>query len=177
MNTWIKMRSGNTQVGMTLLEVIVSMLVIGLALAMSISMIQTANRFGESAEFTSSALRQAQVIADKMRANNREADSYLYPGAAAITPDATFSDIHAALDMSYLVPCGAECTEPSDHIAREDMLQWVSELSESLPQGRGAIVANGQRRYDVVVTWSHTAENGEMQDNPDAQGVRITFAL
>ena len=46
-------RRQSQQKGMTLLEVLVSMLVIGLALAMSISMIQAANRYGETAEINS----------------------------------------------------------------------------------------------------------------------------
>ena len=38
------------QKGMTLLEIVVSMLIVALGLAMSVSMIQSANRFGDTEE-------------------------------------------------------------------------------------------------------------------------------
>ena len=51
----------NKQQGMTLLEVVVSMLVVALGLVMSVSMLQTANRFGDTAEYTSFALQESQT--------------------------------------------------------------------------------------------------------------------
>ena len=47
------------QKGMTLLEIVVSMLIVALGLAISVSMIQTANRFGDTAEYTAFALQKA----------------------------------------------------------------------------------------------------------------------
>ena len=68
------------QRGMTLLEVVISMLVVALGLVMSISMIQTANRFGDTAEYTAFALQKSQLIIDTMRANVVAKDTYIISG-------------------------------------------------------------------------------------------------
>lgn len=65
------------QKGMSLLEVVVAMLVIGIALAGSIAMIQASNRYGISAAYTSTAQQHAQTIINQMRANNVVRDTYL----------------------------------------------------------------------------------------------------
>lgn len=162
----------NNQLGMTLIEVLVSMLVIGLALAMSISMIQTANRFGENAEFSSSALRQAQAIVDKIRANNANANSYTFLGGAVLTPNSSFNDLYNNVDMSTITACTIDCS-----VAERDMLQWRDELAALLPGGRGMIVPSGNRRFDVIVMWRYNLEKAEINDQSIAQGVRISFSL
>ena len=59
------------QKGMTLLEIVISMLIVALGLAMSVSMIQTANRFGDTAEFTAFAQQKSQQIIDRSRSEER----------------------------------------------------------------------------------------------------------
>ena len=167
-----KVSSKPNQKGMTLIEVLVSMLVIGLALAMSISMIQTANRFGENAEFSSSALRQAQAIVDKIRANKANANEYTFLGDATLKPDSTFNDLYSSVDMSTIKPCSANCST-----AEQDMLQWREELETLLPGGRGIIVPNNNRRFDVIVMWRYDLEKAEINDRSVAQGIRMNFAL
>ena len=70
----------NKQQGMTLLEVVISMLVVALGLVMSVSMLQTANRFGDTAEYTDFALQKSQLIIDTMRANVVAKDTYIISG-------------------------------------------------------------------------------------------------
>lgn len=60
------------QKGMSLLEVVVAMLVVGIALSGSLAMIQAANRFGLSAEFISIGQQHAQSMIDRIRANQFE---------------------------------------------------------------------------------------------------------
>ena len=64
------------QKGMTLLEIVISMLIVALGLAMSVSMIQTANRFGDTAEFTAFAQQKSQQISDAMRAKSIARGTY-----------------------------------------------------------------------------------------------------
>lgn len=163
------------QNGMTLIEVLVSMLIIGLALAMSISMIQTANRFGESAEFSSSALRQAQNIIDKIRANKAAADKYEFLGGLTLKATDTFSDLYK-VDMAKIPTCSASCT-PAEKVASEDLQQWRANLAELLPGGKGIIRRINDRRFDIVVMWHYNLEYAELKDDSDAQGVRLDFAL
>lgn len=169
------------QKGMTLLEVVVSMLVIGLGLAMSISMIQTANRFGNSAEFSHSALEQAQAIIDKIRANRVAAPTYKYPTEKlADSYSAIYKDTESVSIDSIKINCGlsgidnAEC-EKAGKIAQADMKDWDGNIRALLPGGRGAVAINGMNS-EVVVMWKNNPET-DSNNNPDIQGIRVRFAL
>ena len=182
------------QKGMTMLEVVVSMLVIGLGLAMSISMIQTANRFGNSAEFSHSALEQAQAIIDKMRANSAAAPTYGYIGTAVITPttDSNYDAMYNAVanQSTYdtgisdlVVECftgiSADDCASVGAIAKADMKAWSESLRELLPGGRGLINirnVNNTNIFDVIVMWRNSAETDSDQ-NSSAQGIRVSFTL
>ena len=90
------------QRGMTLLEVVISMLVVALGLVMSISMIQTANRFGDTAEYTAFALQKSQLIIDTMRANVVAKDTYIISGIN--TPNSgniDYNALYKELDPIY----------------------------------------------------------------------------
>lgn len=168
--------------GMSLLEVLVAMLVIGLGLAMSISMIQIGNRFGENAEFTSSALQQAQAIIDKIRANNMAAQSYVFTGghSAGAVSTANYAALYPSADMSSFPSGLADCTKPNcadaQTVAKADMVQWRNNLQASLPGGRGLVVDYGQGNYEVLVMWNFNPE-ADMENNKTVDGVRIRFAL
>ncbi|MDO4777725.1 MAG: type IV pilus modification protein PilV [Cardiobacteriaceae bacterium] len=169
------------QKGMTLLEVVVSMLVIGLGLAMSISMIQTANRFGNSAEFSHSALEQAQAIIDKIRANRVAAPTYRYPATEVIgSYDAIYESAKAADIGKLKISCTLPGIDSSDcdkagKIAQTDMQAWDENTRALLPGGRGAVVINGMNS-EVIVMWKNNPET-DSNDNPDVQGIRVRFAL
>lgn len=169
------------QHGMTLLEVLVSMLVIGLGLAMSISMIQTANRFGNSAEFSHSALEQAQAIIDKIRANRVAAPTYKYPAdKVGDSYDAIYKSLEKADIKSLTVSCtlpgisDEECGK-AGKIAQTDMQSWDENIRALLPEGRGAVVINGMSS-EVIVMWKNNPET-DSNNNPDIQGIRVRFAL
>ena len=65
------------QKGMSLLEVIVSMLICGIGLAGTISAIQASQRLATSADYRAIATREIQSIVDMMRANRLGADKYI----------------------------------------------------------------------------------------------------
>ena len=178
------------QKGMSLIEVLVSMLVVGLALVTSISMIQSANRFGNSAEYSSSALIQAQAIIDKVRANKIGVDSYIFTSGvtageidtAVLTfnYDVIFNKIKMAdIPNSLAATCSrTPCTPESVSTARTDMIQWAENLDETLPEGKGILrlIDANRGSYEVVVMWRNIAETDA---NPvaSAQGIHLRFSL
>lgn len=174
------------QSGMSMLEVVVSMLIIGLGLAMSISMIQTSNRFGNNAEFSHSALEQAQAIIDKIRANQVAAATYEYMGGAALSANYDTMYASVANETTYISGINAltrqctagistaDCQVPGD-TAKADMQAWSGNIRSLLPGGRGLISMNG-RNLEVIVMWSNTAET-DTNLNPVAQGIRVNFTL
>lgn len=183
---------GERQKGMSLIEVLVSMLVVGLALVTSISMIQSANRFGNSAEYSSSALNQAQAIIDKIRVNKIGVDGYVFIGGAAVSDIDTavssgnYGVVFNAVDMasipSVLVTgcTRTPCTPESMSTANTDMAQWAANLREALPEGKGIVrlIDANRSSYEVIVMWRNIAETDtDPATNVDAQGIHLRFSL
>ena len=171
----------NKQQGMTLLEVVVSMLVVALGLVMSVSMLQTANRFGDTAEYTSFALQESQTLIDAMRANRLADETYFVNAIGVIynSLDAFYkftSDDKEVVKQEVknrLMCKNASCTE-AENIAKEDMATWISEIV-TLPGGRAAVGRLGDQ-FEVVVMWNHVAET-DSNDNARIQGTRVWFTL
>ncbi|WP_314887552.1 type IV pilus modification protein PilV [Cardiobacterium hominis] len=180
----------NKQQGMTLLEVVVSMLVVALGLVMSVSMLQTANRFGDTAEYTSFALQESQTLIDAMRANRLADETYFVNAIGVTSKDTSLEVIYNSLDAFYkftsddkevvkqevknrLMCKNASCTE-AENIAKEDMATWISEIV-TLPGGRAAVGRLGDQ-FEVVVMWNHVAET-DSNDNARIQGTRVWFTL
>ncbi|EHM52207.1 type IV pilus modification protein PilV [Cardiobacterium valvarum] len=171
------------QKGMTLLEIVISMLIVALGLAMSVSMIQTANRFGDTAEFTAFAQQKSQQIIDAMRANNIARDTYLLDWENTATQGNidykqlynNLNAIYNVTDITGRLRCknSGRCTE-SENIAKQDMKVWIEEI-RSLPGGRG-IIRQRDNQYEVVVMWRHVSETDRGEDTP-VQGTRVWFTL
>ena len=183
-------RRQSQQKGMTLLEVLVSMLVIGLALAMSISMIQAANRYGETAEYSAAALQRAQSVIDKMRANQVAAPAYVFGSVAgtrydALYPSVDMNEIPAKISCKFpgaTDPLIVERCQKGESVAKDDMEAWKKELADNLPGGKGIIRSiNDRAGYEVIVMWSHTTESEAMAAGTSkptvASGIRVRFSL
>lgn len=171
-----------TQKGMSLIEVLVSMLVIGLALVMSISMIQVANRYGESAEFSAAALQQAQSVIDKMRANKIAAPAYIFTGGATGTAyDSWYQADMGKIPDDLSCDSDVQCLTALD-TAKADMSQWKANLSSLLPGGKGVVreVSAGSGAYEVIVMWKYSPESEARSAesvNPKARGITVNFSL
>lgn len=171
------------QKGMTLLEIVISMLIVALGLAMSVSMIQTANRFGDTAEFTAFAQQKSQQIIDAMRANSIARETYLLDWQnTAPQGDIDYNQlynnlnaIYGSSDITGNLRCknSSGCTEAENN-AKQDMRAWIDEI-RSLPGGRG-IIRQRNNQYEVVVMWSHVSETGHDENMP-VQGTRVWFTL
>lgn len=177
------------QKGMTLLEIVVSMLIVALGLAMSVSMIQSANRFGDTAEYTAFALQKSQLIIDTMRANVVAKDTYIISGIN--TPNSggvEYNTLYNELDPIYnatdkgivlsrlmdRLQCKSACT-PAEVNAKEDVNAWVDEIINTLPGGR-ALIAKDKEHYEVILMWRHVSATGNTNDAP-VQGTRVWFTL
>jgi len=114
---------GQAQSGFTLIEVLVSVLIL------SIGLIGVAALQGVSLKNTQSAFMRTQAsalaydLADRMRANVASADSNLYvPSAAAVVAGCTTT---------------TGCT-PQDH-AKNDLAEWNAAITTYLPMGQGFV--------------------------------------
>lgn len=172
--------------GMTLLEVVVAMLVIGLGLVMSISMLQSSLRYQERANQQDDAMRLLQEMADRMRANSIAAVNYTFN-----THDFAFT---AWRSPNISDKCsGKHCSKEKDPAyaqSKSDVDEWLTEVQTVLPQGRAAIDqpdgANLPNQYRIQLQWQprenrvRAVEAGAQANNannPAPMLMEIVFTL
>lgn len=177
------------QKGMTLLEIVVSMLIVALGLAMSVSMIQSANRFGDTAEYTAFALQKSQLIIDTMRANALAKETYVVNGINANPNNGDYKNVYDSLSSIYdaankdaalsrLVDnlrCKNSACTLAEENAKADVYAWADEIMSTLPGGR-ALLRKNNDNYEVIIMWKHVSATGNESDVP-VQGTQVWFAL
>ncbi len=186
------------QRGMTLLEVVISMLIIGLGLAMCVSMIQTSIRSTYSANNQNIAAELAESIVSRMRINRIAADGYLFGdnnGSSDNTGDFDLYDSGwSAPSSAVSAPTCDDCTEEQKDArdaayaqAYADAVNWLSEVQDSLPNGRASIVdwpvVGTTPGYRVILQWKNIPMNSRNQDEAasfddlPSQQISLGFSL
>lgn len=123
------------QRGFGLIEVLVSMLVLGIGILGMVGLQLNAMKFNHTASLRSQATFLAYDISDRMRANRMRARAGDYD--IALTADA---------------PSGSS-------ISAVDLQQWKAALATQLPAGAGSIArANGNLR--ITVQWDEGRSGG-----------------
>lgn len=175
-----------SQKGMTLLEVVISMLIVALGLAMSVAMIQTANRFGDTAEYTAFAQQKSRLMIDAMRANVLAKDTYVFDlndNPVQKNGKTDYEKIYKSLDSLYEInkvainlKCKNDgaCTDAENN-AKQDVQMWVDDVRHTLPGGRGLIRKSGNQ-YEIIVMWNHVPET-DRGDELSIQGTQVWFTL
>lgn len=149
----------NMQKGMTLLEVIVSFLVVGFGLAMTVSMLQASNRYGVSAEYRAIAMREMQSIVEQMRANPLGFEQYV----GLPLPD-TSCNGKTEKDKSG---CTAKVVLKHEAIAKaieqagKDLELWKNGLSTKIPkvEAKFTDVDSVKRSFGITIHWMVGDEN------------------
>ena len=116
--------------GATLIEVLVSLLVLSIGLLGVAALLSTSVRHNHSAHLRSQATVLAHDIVDRMRANRTAALAGSYDTALAdtVTPSSGGS------------------------IATTDLSQWKALLAAALPAGRGAVSRSGSV-VTITIEW------------------------
>lgn len=148
-------RAPDSQRGATLIEVLVTMLVVAIGLVGAAGLQLSSTRYQQTAHMRSQAMEGAQFISEKMRVNSSAIASYLAADAyaAAATPPA---------DVSCGLASQPDCTAAD--AAQKDVRAWRLAL-QRLPGGRGAIfpvvsatlVDPASRQ--IVVMWTEKQQN------------------
>lgn len=124
------------QKGFSLLEVLISVLVVSIGMLGIAALQANAIRYSHSAELRSIAVVQAANIADRMIANSRGVQNGSY---------------NAIVGIPSIVSCNP-CT--SAQIAQNDTSEWNLANQNLLPNGQGAITRNGDR-FIITVRWDN----------------------
>lgn len=176
------------EAGTTLIEIMVSIVVIAIGLLGLASMQINALKFQQTASQRSEAIQAAYDLADRMRANfvyttpekygeertNNEA-KYISEGTYEAKSSATYGIPHTKCGEPTV---GGACT--SEEIAANDLAAWQLGLQQRLAGGAGYIVkpkdATSISTFDVYVMWrepSFDAKDGTCPDDAAApKGIR-----
>ena len=136
------------QHGFSLLEVLVTVLVLSVGLLGMAGLITTGMRSNNVAHFRSIATQQTLDIADRMRAN--------LAGVRAGDYDALAANIPTSNDCTAV-----ECT--SSEMAAFDHFQWNTANAAFLPGGRGIVNGTLVNGFTVALMWNEK----EMGTNND----------
>ena len=156
------------QRGATLIEVLVTMLIVAVGL-FGVAGLQLASvKFQQTSTLRSQALIQADFITEKMRVNNSLFRAANLP-AAALAPEQAYlapNEYDAAGALPADPGCGLNgqpvCTPAL--AAQRDLREWKQSLARDLPRGRGSLfpVLNGAETEPnarrLVVMWREKAQ-------------------
>lgn len=122
------------QQGFSMLEVLVTMVVISVGLLGIAGLIMTNMKNNNSAYARGQATILANDIIDRMRANRTVADT----GA-------------------YNILMTAEPAAAPTSVVQTDIAQWRAALANAMPGGRGSILLNAEGHVVVVIQWNDTS--------------------
>lgn len=125
-----------SQSGYSLLEVLVSVVVLSVGLLGIAALQVNSVRYNHSAYLRSIATAQATNMADRMRGNYAGVKAGYYNAISGI-------------------PSANNCTTCSTaDIATLDAFQWNSDNASLLPLGQGTVVKNGSK-YIITIRWDN----------------------
>ena len=144
----------NNKAGFTLIEVLIAMVILAIGLLGLAGLQATGLKNNQSAYYRSQATQMAYDIADRMRANVATANNYL----------TTFMDPADATLQADCETVSATCT-PAD-MAENDLFEWNTALTDTLPSGTGSITLSGNV-FTITVSWTESRDD----DNDNASDV------
>lgn len=144
-----------TQAGFSLLEVLVAIVILSLGILGLAGLQSAALKNAHSAMLRAQAAQYAYDMADRMRANRRDA-----------------IEGHYNLTLESPVPLGTTLVD-------RDRSGWLAQLG-SLPNGRGAIVVEPDGSAKITVRWNETVLGNTDPDPacpPDSPAGSVCFVL
>lgn len=157
------------QSGATLIEVLVTMVVVSLGLLGTAGLVLASAKFQQTSTYRGEAMQQGLFIIEKMRGNNSVLTA-ANQAAAAATPLTAYlaEDGYEAADDEVDDPACGLSAQPAcnaGQAAQKDLREWRLSLAQTLPGGRGSIFsvdgaggATEPNARRVVVMWREKSE-------------------
>lgn len=159
----MKMKSTNflqhnrsNQSGFTLLEILISLVILAIGLLGLASLQATGLKNNQSAYHRSQATQLSYDISDRIRSNIAGLSTYI-----AITPS---SAVAKAGCVAIAGTCAAE------DMAQNDLFEWNTTLTNILPKGKGTITTDSSG-YTIAITWD------DDHDGNDANNINIQTSI
>jgi type IV pilus assembly protein PilV len=159
-----QLHAQHQQRGATLIEVLVTMLVVAIGLVGAAGLQLSSSRYQQTAHMRSQAVEAAQFIVEKIRVNGSATTSPLPP--APVNAYLAADGYAAAATLPADPACGLSAQPACSQFlaAQRDVREWRQAL-QRLPGGRGAIwpVSSGgftdPAARQVVVMWTEKQQN------------------
>lgn len=153
-------RTKHQQSGISLIEVLISLVVLSVGLLGIAGMQATGMRYNHAAYAKMQATNMAMDIADRIRSNKVAANVYAYDSA----------DTDHDVNKNSFTPA-ATCTSTgcsASDLAKADLYYWSRPLTSSeapvLPEGKAKIVVNGDN-VTVTLSWAEQHFDGLTKNN------------
>lgn len=162
------------QQGATLIEVLVSILLMSIGLVAMAAMQVNAVQYSKTNEMRSLATLLANDLADRMRANRSSATSYN-------TSNTTYRAPTAAPANPTPLCEGLDSTCDTANMATYDLIKWQQALFQQLPLGTGFVRAASNDQVDIWVVWTDPASTNSQdadqcpQNYNASAGVRCMY--
>lgn len=145
------------QIGFTLLEVLVALLVLSIGLLGVAGLQATSLQFNLDASSRSQVTILAEDILSKMRMRTNVLQS---------------EDISAVIAQYKLSPTDtAGACVHNDASITNDLNCWLTDISTLLPNGSASITTSGGRDVTVTIQWFEQGVKSYVNDTPQASGV------
>ncbi len=144
--TGLRMCSMPKTHGFTMLEFLITLLIVSLSLLGIAGIIANSLKYNQSAYFRSQAVFLAGDIVDRMRANRTTAED----------------TVALPYNLAMGSPAASPCVPASaDAIAQSDLTAWCDALAAALPSGSGSVDLDPvTRTVTVVVQWNDSRAAG-----------------
>lgn len=151
------------QTGVTLIEVLVSVLILAVGLLGLAALLGNAMQSNQHAQARTQAVFLAGDMMERMRANRTNSGAYsLAEMDATSTPDCNSAWVPAA----------------TGSIAENDISEWQNSLRCYLPDGNGSVQVNATTRaVTVVVSWVAIDETDDDDGNQSREAITLVSEL
>lgn len=143
------------QIGFTLLEVLISLVILSIGLLGLAGLQATSLKNNFSASHRSQATLLSYDIVDRMRSNTVSIDNYL----------TSFMALDVATTQNGCLT-GAGCS--TAQMAQHDLYEWNLSLGNLLPNGEGAITLDSGN-YTITINWDDNRDGAVDDDDPNFQ--------
>jgi len=172
-------KARNTQRGFSMIEVLVTLLIISLALLGTAGLQAYSMRLNQGGQFRSLAVFLAADLAERIEANKSSAGAGDY-----VVPSTSGADFLASAPTVSTACVTAAC--PAAALASFDLSQWQNAIATTLPQSSWSVaqvVAGNQNTYTITISWvdrradaTNAATDANSQFGSNAAGTGEKFS-
>lgn len=156
--------NNHKQSGFSMLEVLITILVLSFGLLGMAALITTGMRGNNTAYYRSIATQQTLDIADRMRANLAGVRANNYDALTAVIPTIPANANCVAVGSAVAAICTAV------QMSAFDQAQWNTANSVLLPGGTGTVTGTPATGYLITMSWIEKEMGGAAADATCPQG-------